>query len=108
MKINPKHVLSNFEGKPIKDGDKDLTLGNVISFTLLQAKSENPYRSYLLAKDIFKKDLNLSNDDCIFIRKTLEKAERAPGVPFWTPMVIGQVIEILEGGKDDEPVKAKK
>lgn len=90
MKIQTNQLLKNLRGYVIKEGDTELTLGMVISASLLQEKEQDPERAYKLAKECAEKnEVNLSVEDITFIK------ERLKTLPI-NPLVTGQALTLLD------------
>lgn len=100
-KIKTNTVLTNFKGEALKDGDKDLTLGNTISF-VLGGKVSNPTLGWILGKKFAtEKEVELKAEDIVFIKKELlDNAMQKEGG--WTALVAGQIVDILESSKEDK------
>lgn len=91
MKIITKTVLVDFKGEKLKNGEDLLTVGDVISWVLSMDKTDNPYKSFLLAKKFASStEVELEAEDIIYIKGSLKNTE------LWKPIVTGQIIEILE------------
>lgn len=94
-KIKTNIVLTNFKGEPLKDGTKDLTIGNAIAF-VLGGKVSNPTLGWNLGKKFATdKEVEIKAEDIVFIKKEiLENAiSKENG---WTSIVAGQIVDILE------------
>lgn len=97
MKIDFRKVLNDFEGKPIKTDDGELTLERVAISALLQpAKDEtgeNKYKKYSLMKLIHgaKEAVELKAEDIAMVKKAI-------GDSSFTALVTGQAWELIENG----------
>lgn len=95
LKIKTKELILNFKGEPLKNGEEELTIGELVS-DVLAFHNENPARCWQLGKKFaIEEEVELKAEDVVFIKNALEKAstgERA----FKNAMACGQVIEILE------------
>lgn len=112
MKLLTKTPIKQIDGKNYKDIDDvviktpedlkkapDLTLGKVIGKTLSTIKSTDPWKSYKLANDFIKDEVNLKAEDIVFIVELVKQAD-------YYPYVLGQVIEMLENG--NQPIEKNK
>lgn len=91
MKILTKQILKNFKGESLKADKEDLTVGMVISQTL-GGQVSNPTLGWVLGKKFAtEEEVELKAEDIVFIKKELESQKN------WLAVVVGQVIEILEG-----------
>lgn len=98
MKINPTQVLKNYEGEPLKDSGKDLTLGRALINTInlviagdeeTKMNAEEQVRAYELSiKLLNEEEVELKAEDVANIKKRIVKT--------YSPVVAGQVIQILE------------
>lgn len=102
--IKTNTVLTNFKGEPLKDGTKDLTIGNAISF-VLGGKVSNPTLGWNLGKKFATdKEVELKAEDIVFIKKEIiENATQKEGG--WMSIVAGQIVEILEGTEESKEKK---
>lgn len=91
MKIKTNQVFTNLKGETLKEGNETVTLGMVISASLLnQEKSEDPKLSYKLAKECMSKDeVNLSVEDITYIKSCIKNAPL-------TTLLTGQALTILD------------
>lgn len=97
-KIKTNTKIFDVKGKPIlnADGDADFTVGEMIT-NVLSGKTENPHRSYQLAKAFAeKKEVELKAEDIVFLKEEIEKNARSQqwGYNAW---IAGQVLDILDG-----------
>lgn len=89
--IKTNTILYNFEGKPLKNNDKELTIGIAVS-TVLAGKVTNPALGWVLGKKFAtEKSVELTAEEVVFLKDSLEKNEA------WLAIVTGQCLEILEG-----------
>ena len=94
LKINTKQVLKNFKQEALKNGTDDLTIGMVVS-SILGGKVSNPYKGWILGKRFAtEKEVELKAEDVVFLKKEIEASEA------WLAVVTGQLIEMLDGGKE--------
>lgn len=94
IKINTKQVLSTFKGEPLKNGEDILTVGTCVS-VVLGGQVSNPTMGWILGKKFATEDeVELKAEEVVFIQKELE------GNKQWTSLVIGQLLEILDGKKE--------
>jgi len=88
--IKTSTILKDFKGQPLKSGENDLTIGEVIS-TVLAGKSTNPTLSWVFGKKFAtEKAVDLKAEDVVFIKEQIEKDDN------WFAVVKGQVIELLD------------
>lgn len=88
-KVSTKIVLKDFKGESLKNGEKDLTIGDVVS-TVLAGKSSNPTLAWSLGKKFAtENEIDLKAEDIVFLKKEVEASEA------WFAIVQGQVLEIL-------------
>lgn len=94
MNIRVSQKLVDLNGNLLKQKDSDeLTLGDVVCYSLTNEKTSNDVRAYLLAKSIYgKEEVDIKAEDIVFIKEVISHS------PIWTPIVVGQVTEILENG----------
>lgn len=99
MKIDTRKVLTTIKGENYKDGENDLTLGEVLANVLTIQKTPNPWKQYRLSNDIAKSDgeLELSAEDIVFLKKALEDNAKGDMTRYF-PVIIGQAIDMLEPG----------
>ena len=93
--ITTSTALKDFKGQALKNCDHELTIGDVISFTL-SGKVSNPTLGWSLEKKFAnEKTVDLKAEDIVFIKKELESTDG------WNAIVTGQAIEVLEA-KDEQ------
>lgn len=83
------------------EGTGDFTVGEMIS-NVLSGKTDNPHRSYQLAKEFAtKKVVELKAEDVVFLKGEVEKNAKSQqwGYNSW---IAGQVIELLDGATEKE------
>lgn len=103
--IKTNVVLKTYKGESMKNGDDDLTLGVVIS-SILGGKVSNPTLGWNLGKKFAtENEVDLKAEDIVFIKKELEANGQSKEFGF-NAVVIGQIIDLLEG--KDEPEAPKK
>lgn len=91
LKINTQ--LKDEKGLVIADSGVPVTVGSIIEFTLLYNQAQDPYKAFKLAKKFSnaKADtIDLTEDEYIFIRDSLKSSQTH------RPIVLGQILEILE------------
>lgn len=89
--INCKQVLVNFEGKPLKIENQELTVGSSVSL-VLSGQTSNPTLAWILGNKFSKDEtIDLKAEEITFIKKEMSESKH------WTSIVSGQVIEILDG-----------
>ena len=96
--ISTTTALIDIKGDPIEkveDGKKvdgeNLTIGYAIATALLFGKNEDPLRAYILGNRFLKEDsIQLNAADIVYITKSLKTSS-------YSPLVVGQVIQMLEG-----------
>lgn len=105
MKINVDVLLTTIGGEPMKDADEsgkavDATVKLALVNALLapQQKTEtgtDKIKKYELAKRIYAGgDVELSIDEVALCKKVVEDV-------FPAPLIVGQVVEILEGKREE-------
>lgn len=105
MKFDVNHVLVDLAQAPLKQGEKDFTLGDAATAALLsdyqdeRLSGQEKSRRYSLAVKIHGangKPLDLDLDDAKLIRDLVAKA--------YAPIVAGQVWQLLNGdGVEESP-----
>lgn len=87
MKIETTKVIKTLENKDVIFNDAPLTVGKAIAQILSTTKSEDPTKSYILAKEFYtKEEVEITPEDVVFIK---EKAKSSEMYPF----IVAQVIE---------------
>ena len=105
MKVKVKTVLEDIKGDVLTgQGDKPLTIGEVLQATLLQdnvkGDVKDAVRRFNLARDIETNDeVELSAEDVVMLKKSLSN--------LYKPLVAGQVCLLLEGKKSGIGNQAK-
>lgn len=101
MIINFATPLRDFEGKPIKDGDANLTIKDIVNRSLIGSMPQ-------------QQGAKLSQDEAVKCFELAVKITQAPeavdleaaqivlidkaiGMCLWPPLVYGQVKKVLEG-----------
>lgn len=106
--INTKQTLTDMKGGELKDNvGITFTVGGVLS-NVMAGRVSNPSWGWMLGKKFATEDeVSLKAEEVVFIKKELENnSHQEYG---YTAIVIGQVIEILEGEKlSTEKVDTKK
>lgn len=96
MKIKTTNVLKDFEGADIEN----LTVGKMIARVLGNEKQPDPFKAYILAMEFYKKDeVEIDEADLRIVKEAVKKTE------FYTPLAIGQVLQVLEEAKEVKKVK---
>ena len=89
MKIITTTELLDIKGNQFEK-DKPMLLGDIVANMLATSASDNPAVSYQLAKKFATvKELDITADDIVFIKKQLVASS-------YLPIITGQIIEILE------------
>lgn len=96
MIIETTQALTTLEGKPLKSGEEDLTIGKAIAEALLANKTGGRMKVFLLAKKFFSDEkVELDNADFALVKESVKTAEVYAHQGFNT-LVFGQIEEILE------------
>lgn len=100
--LNTQKVLVSFKGEHLKEDEKEVIVGTIIS-NILAGQTSNPTLAWQLGKKIAtEKAVDLKAEDIVFIKKCIEECK-------WvTSLVAGQVIEILDSKDEVTPSKGKK
>jgi len=108
IKIDTNIPLLDLKGQTLKDSAKEeYTIGKVIS-VVLSGRVSNPHRGYMLAKKFATEDVvELKVEDAAFIKEELEKNGKDTQFGF-AAIVIGQALEIIDGGEDSKEEKKPK
>ena len=91
-----KNVLSQVlldlqSGKPLKNGEDDMTVSFICLHSLLtQAESVDPVKNYVLAGKVNRLE-QLKPEDIVYVKASIQ-ANKA-----WTPLVIGATVCALDG-----------
>lgn len=105
MKINTETVLLGLDGKPLKtDKQEDLTVGKAVSAILTLDKNEfiEPMKAWILAQRFYSQaEVDLDRADFASLKDAIRTNPR------WTPQVVGQILSIFDGIKEDEAAPAK-
>lgn len=95
MKIDFSQVMTDFEGQPVLQGDRQLTLGHVAATALNatgdpRAPAEDALERGMLAFKVYGQgEIEISPEEVTRIRKVLPVA--------WAPMIVAQAHEMLGG-----------
>jgi hypothetical protein len=107
MTIKTTTVLKDFEGKDIITEDKPFTVRTVLLNALqyqsqeLAPSAEQSVRAYILGSGVAQlPEVQLKSDDIVYIKARLLK--------LYTPLVFGQMVELLEGEKPKAPAEDEK
>ena len=107
MTINTTTVLKDYEGKDIITEDKPFTVRTVLLNALqyqsqeLAPSAEQSVRAYSLSMAVANTpQVQLKSDDIVYIKARLLK--------LYTPLVFGQMVELLEGEKLEAPAEDEK
>lgn len=83
-------LLTDFNGKPLNDDGKDLTLGFTIA-SILGSKVSNPTLGWILGKKFANdEEVDLKAEEVVFLKKEINDNE------FYLAIVKGQLIEMLD------------
>lgn len=86
--MNLKETLLDLDGKPIKNGEEDLTVGRALAEILVRAKSTDPLRSYLLGRKLVESEtLEPDKAEKEFIQNTIRSFEG------YSVLIKGQLLE---------------
>jgi len=88
--INTKQELVDFKGKPLKNGEENLTIGEVMAITLSGKTTNQVLAWYLGKKFATEKTVELKAEDIVFLKKQIEANKH------YTALVTGQIIEMLD------------
>lgn len=99
MKINPNAVLLNHKGEPLKEGEKDVTLGDVLTAALLASFPREETRNVRLGHgDRFRLAQRIVQAEGEVEVKVEEAADLKALVNIgFGPLVVGPVEALLEG-----------
>jgi len=91
MKVKTNQVLTNLKGDVIKEDTTEVTLGMVISASLLNSEGQtDPERAYKLAKECtLNEEVNLKAEDITFIKEHLTRS-------VLPTLLTGQAITLLD------------
>jgi len=94
MKIETTYVLKDLHGKPLKFGDKDLTVGMALANILLTVRTDGYHfdkdKLYVLSTDLHnKKSVDIDASDAPKLIKTINTDISH------APIVTGQLLQIL-------------
>lgn len=91
LKINTQ--LKDPKGLVMADDGVPITVGSIIEFNLFYNQTSDPYKAFKLAKKISlceTDEVEITEEEYIFIRESLTNSRTH------TPIVTGQILEILE------------
>lgn len=96
MKIATATVLNDLDGDPIKDGEKDLTVGRALSGALITAVQGQEDQTPAQAADKYdlamklrnQKEVNLSSEQVTLCKEMVAKV--------YAPIISGQIVKLLE------------
>lgn len=91
-KLNLSAVITQLDGEPLKNKENDLTVGDALaSILVLDPKSKDPLRSYLLAKKLTENEgeIELNKTEVAFLKEVVEAS-----MAFIT-LVKGQLLDKL-------------
>lgn len=96
MKVDLDAKITDLEGRPTKDGEKDMTLSSVICSAMLvtvpgdqELSSDEKVRMFKLAQSAIKAgQQELSVEDVAFLKKRIGK--------LFGPLVVGRAFDLLE------------
>ncbi len=93
-KIQTSQKLNDFKGNPLKQGDQEMTVGDVIAI-ILSGKVSNPTLGYILGKKFANdKEVELKAEDAAFVKESVERNE------MFTAIITGQLMEIIDGKEE--------
>lgn len=101
MKLDTKQILKGYDGEPARINDKEISLDNVLINALAYEDGEikptaiEKMRAYKLSVDIYGGTVELNSEDIVFIKGRLL-------VMGYTPIIYGQVVEMLEPKEKSE------
>ena len=95
MKVNLSLPVLDLEGKPIKDGDKDLTVRTVCCGALLTPDQKNPDQTSEEKVKFFKLALRIADDEEDFSIDDIAILKKQIGKLF-PPLVVGRCFEVLD------------
>lgn len=99
MNIILKTDLRDLEGKNIIHNNAPLTIGKAIALILSTHEAGDKLRCYVLSTDFYKKDsIEINSSDLDFVKEAVNACK------IYTPLVTGQLLEILSAKKE---IKAK-
>jgi len=98
MKINFSKVMLDLEQKPLKEGDRDLTLGPICSNALLMPfpdetdlEGTEKVKRFRLAEKLYQGgEVDVSPEEIVLIKKLASKA--------YAPLLVGRIYEVLDAG----------
>lgn len=108
MKINWDAKITNFEGEPIKDGEKDVTLATISCSVFISALKGDDQLSGEEKEKLFKIGLAASEGGVSEI--TADQAatlKKRIGVAY-APLIVGRAYEIIESGGVEAPKLVKR
>lgn len=96
MLVNCNKILLDLDNMPIKDGDKEVTMGNAIcvalnaNFNDENIGHEEKMKRFTLMTKIYNKTepVELSVEDCALIIRLCGK--------IWNPLILGRITEEIE------------
>lgn len=96
--IKTKSGLVDFKGELLKEGNKLVTQGTVLS-NVMAAYDVNPTQCWQLGKKFATDEtVDLKAEDVVFIKEAINKA--STGEQRWlTSVVAGQLLEILDASE---------
>lgn len=102
--VNTKKEFVNFKGEELKEGDKVITHGIILS-NLMASSKHNPSLSWQLGKKFATEDkVDLKAEDIVFIKTAITEASEGQGA--WLSVIFaGQLLEMLDAS--EEEVKKK-
>ncbi len=95
MILKTKTVLVDLDSMPLLADGKELTFGVAISLQLIKGENcSDPLKAYDLAKKFHsQEEVDVDTSDVVFLKDSMKKGKT------WLPLVIGQVLTILENIK---------
>ena len=95
MKIKMNQAIADLTGKPIKDGEKNLSLGTICANALMLGHAEEKgvtakekLHRYDLGLKVYKdEEIDLTDNDIAMLNKVIALA--------YSPLIYGRVVEML-------------
>jgi len=94
MKVNLSTLVTDPRGVPVKDGNEDLTVGNVCASALLtpdgkdQEANEKVKRFKLAMRVVEGGEQDLSMEEIVLLKTLIGK--------HYAPLIVGRTYEVLE------------
>lgn len=95
MKVDLDTKLKNLDGSDYKEGNKEITLGLVLSSCLDSSSEGGRMKLYVLAKKCYKGGkAEFDSADIALLKKSVEQSS------IKSNLIVGQVLEMLENVKE--------